>query len=133
MKEFLDDLEKKMLNEKHRVYGKTKILNTEELKKIFSSELFDYVKVVLLFGSRAVGNFHDRSDYDFAVLADETKDDSWGVISKVWADVGSALHLEEIDYDVIDLTTATPQMKSSICKGYEILKGNSDDISRIFR
>jgi len=122
-----------MLNEKHRIYGKTKILEKEELKKIFNSEPFNYVKIVLLFGSRAVGNFHTRSDYDFAVFADETADDGWGVLSKIWVDVGSTLHLEEIDYDVIDLARFTPQMKRSICKGYEILKGNRDDISRILK
>ncbi len=121
-----------MLNEKHRFYGKTKKFNTEELKKLFNSLMFDYIKIVLLFGSRAIGEQHERSDYDFAVLVrDDAVDDGWGIYSKVWADIGKEFGLDEVDYDVIDLSKATPEMLSSIKKGYIILKGDKDDISRI--
>ncbi len=121
-----------MLNEKHRFYGKTKIFDNKELKDFFNSLVFDYVKIVLLFGSRAVGTQHDRSDYDFAVLvSDNIVDDGWGVLSKVWGDVGKELGLDEVDYDVIDLSNATSEMLSSINKKYIVLKGNQDDISRI--
>ena len=121
-----------MLNEKHRFYGKTRKFDVEGLISSFNSSVFDYVNIVLLFGSRAVGTQHDRSDYDFAVLVgDDAVDDGWGIYSKVWADIGKELGLDEVDYDVIDLSKATPEMLSSIKKGYIILKGDKDDISRI--
>ena len=45
--------------------------------------------------------------------------------------IGKELGLDEVDYDVIDLSKAIPEMLSSIKKGYIILKGDKDDISRI--
>ena len=122
-----------MINEKHRYYGKTKVISLEELSKVFHSELFNYIDIVLLFGSRAVGSFHDRSDYDFAVLSRDEESEAWGIISKVWVDIGSVFALDEVDYDVIDLSRLTPQMKTSIKNGYKIVKGSQDDISRILR
>lgn len=122
-----------MLNEKNRFYGTTKLISLDELKSIFDSEIFKYLKVVLLFGSRASGEFHPRSDYDFAVVFDEDDSEVWGVLSKVWVDVGRELKLKEIDYDIIDITTASPEMLQSINKEYIILKGDKDDISRLLR
>lgn len=121
-----------MLNEKHRFYGQTKKIDTEALQKFFSASLFVYIKIVILFGSRAVGTQHARSDYDFAILVkDDAVDEGWGVYSKVWADIGNELGLDEVDYDVIDLSKATSEMLSSIKKGYKVLKGDQDDISRV--
>ncbi|PHQ90969.1 MAG: hypothetical protein COB42_04190 [Sulfurimonas sp.] len=120
-----------MLNEKHRYYGKTKCITLDNLKNIFTSQFFEYLDIVILFGSRARGNFHERSDYDFAILCKENNDEAWGIISKVWVDIGSALKLDEVDYDVIDLSTTTPEMKNSINNGYIVLKGKNNDISRI--
>ena len=121
-----------MLNEKHRFYGKTKKFEIEELQNCLSTSLFEYIKIVLLFGSRARGTQHARSDYDFAILVrDDTVDEGWGIDSKVWSDLGEQLGLDEVDYDVIDLSKATSEMLSSIKKGYTVLKGDRDDISRI--
>ena len=120
-----------MLNEKQRYYGKTKVLELEKLKNTFAHKPFDYLTTVLLFGSRALGTHHDRSDYDFAVYYKNTETKGWGTLSKVWVDVGEAFKLDEVDYDVIDLSVMTPEMKQSIVKGYIVLKGSEDDISRI--
>ncbi len=122
-----------MLNEKQRYYGKTKALSLEKLKNIFASDTFDYLSIVLLFGSRALGTHHDRSDYDFAVYYENEETKGWGILSKVWVDVGEAFKLDEVDYDVIDLSVMTFEMKQSIVKGYKVLKGSEDDISRILR
>ena len=88
-------------------------------------------RIVILFGSRALGTSHERSDYDFAVLLKSDKADAWGKMSKVWVDIGYNFKLDEVDYDVIDLLTVTKEMKHSISNGYIILKGDKDDISRI--
>lgn len=37
------------------------------------NEKIPYVKMLVLFGSRATGNIHEGSDWDFAVLYDEDK------------------------------------------------------------
>ena len=120
-----------MLNEKQRYYGKTKVLELETLKSTFTSKSFDYLTMVLLFGSRALGTHHDRSDYDFAVYYEDTESEGWGMLSKVWVDIGEVFKLDEVDYDVIDLSTVTPEMKQSISKGYIVLKGSEDDILRV--
>ena len=121
-----------MLNNKHRFYGRTKQLSLEELKNGFSSQPLKYIDIALLFGSRAIGEEHARSDYDFAILVrDDSIDEGWGVYSKVWSDVAQVFGLNEVDYDIIDLSKVTAEMRSSIKKGYKVLKGDQDDISRI--
>jgi len=122
-----------MLNDKSRFYGKTRKIDSIEFQKVFNSSDFDYLDVVLLFGSRAIGDFHERSDYDFAVLVNTNSKDEWGLLSKVWNDIGCIFSLSEIDYDVIDLENLTDEMKDSINRGYEIIKGKEDDISRILK
>ncbi len=120
-----------MLNEKSRYYGSTKTISLKELKNVFNSSLFEYIDIVILFGSRAKENYHKRSDYDFAVLVNSDAYDDWGIITKVWTDIGKNLKLDEVDYDVVDLSTVTNEMKSSILSGYKIIKGSQDDISRV--
>jgi len=122
-----------MLNEKHRYYGKTKYIDLDKLKETFNSRVFDYIDIVVLFGSRAMGNFHERSDYDFAIKCQEDKTDPWGILSKAWIDIGSTFKLDEVDYDIIDLSNITIEMKDSINNGYIILKGTEDDISGLLR
>jgi len=58
-----------MLNEKSRFYGKTKLISIAALKNVFNAKLFDYLDIVILFGSRALETSHERSDYDFAVTS----------------------------------------------------------------
>ena len=67
-----------MFYEKSRIYGTTKRLDIETLKKLFNDERLSFVKVALLFESRAERKEHLRSDYDFALLMDEKADDGWG-------------------------------------------------------
>jgi len=120
-----------MLNDKVRFYGKTKNIDLEEFRTVFANENFDYLDIVLLFGSRVIGDFHERSDYDLAVLVNDSHNDGWGPLSKVWSDIGISFGLNEIDYDVIDLQNLTDEMKDSIKNGYKIIKGDKSDISRI--
>ena len=42
----------------------------EKLRTIFSS--FDKVQKVILFGSRAKGDYHEGSDIDFAIIGEQT-------------------------------------------------------------
>lgn len=65
------------------------------------------------------------------MVKDDNVDEGWGVYAKVWSDIGQKFGLDEVGYDVIDLSQATREMISSIKKGYKVLKGDQGDISRI--
>jgi len=109
-----------------RIYGKTKQIDTEQLKTVFSS--LPYVQVALLFGSRATGKSHSRSDYDFAVLLDHVPQESWGILSKVWSDLTEQLGLGDEDMDIADLERADNVLLQSISEGYIILKGDPNGV-----
>jgi predicted nucleotidyltransferase len=50
-------------------------LTIEKLREL-SQQLPDkipYLKMLVLFGSRATGNIHEKSDWDFAALYDKDK------------------------------------------------------------
>ena len=118
-----------MLNDKNRNYGKTKELTVAELKDGFAS--LDYVDIAILFGSRAAGSAHDKSDYDFALLMKKDADEIWGMESKAWSDIHDIFSLDDCDYDVINLARTSQAMKDSIKTGYIVLKGDKDDISEL--
>ena len=117
---------------KSRPYGKTKVISIEELKQLFQDERLSYVKLALLFGSRAIGNSHLKSDYDFALLMEDLPNESWGMVAKAWGDVGDILDLPEYDYDVIDLSHVNNALISSIKEGYVVLKGDENEFRRLF-
>lgn len=48
------------------------IENLRELSEQLNEKI-PYLKMLVLFGSRATGNIHEKSDWDFAVLYDEDK------------------------------------------------------------
>ncbi len=84
-----------------------KIPTLEELKALSSKlpEKIPYLKMLVLFGSRARGDIHANSDWDFAALYDEearkgyTKDNAWA-----WFEVSQLLgHIFEINSDQIDV------------------------------
>jgi len=56
-----------------------KIPTIAELKELSSQllEKIPYLKMLVLFGSRATGNINANSDWDFAVLCDEEKYNSY--------------------------------------------------------
>lgn len=116
---------------KNRYLFKTKNLSISTLKELFLDSRLSYINIVLLFGSRALGTNHDKSDYDFVVFSDQELNNPWGDSAKFWDDFSSILPLHECDYDIIDLSNATPLMKKSIQEGYIILKGDQNEIQRL--
>lgn len=114
---------------KSRQYGATKELSTQVLRTHFQS--LSYVKTAFLFGSRASGHAHSKSDYDFALEMEELPDEHWGMQAKAWMDVCDLLGLKEFDVDVVDLRLADGYLKSSIAQNHILIKGAEDDISRL--
>ena len=118
-----------MIDEKSRVYGRTKEISIDALKNAFASSEADFIKVALLFGSRAVGRQHARSDYDFALLMDEKCDAPWGVKAKAYNLIEDLLGLDACDIDIVDLKSADNVVRESIKEGYIVLKGEADAVS----
>jgi len=120
-----------MISGKNRIYGKTKLFTHEQLKELFQDKRFEFIIVALLFGSRAVGSYHDRSDYDFAFFMDKSYNTGWGIKAEAWVAVEEVLGLDDCDFDIVDLEKADEVIKHSIKEGYIILKGDKDEASRI--
>lgn len=114
---------------KNRRYGQTKKLSSEELSRGFAS--LPYIKTVFLFGSRASGKTHSKSDYDFALEMEKLPDEIWGMQAKAWMDVCDVLGLKEYDIDVIDLASADSLLKHSVAENYILLKGDENDVPRL--
>ena len=117
--------------EKNRVYGKTKKIDIDTLKDAFCDDRASFISTALLFGSRADGSYHDRSDYDFAFLMEKTGDETWGVKAKAYNIVYEMLGLDDCDVDIVDLDDMDKVVKESIRECYILLKGDADEVSRI--
>jgi len=120
-----------MINEKSRIYGTVKKLSVDELKDAFARPEAGFIDVALLFGSRAEGTSNVRSDYDFALLMKKDCDTPWGVKSKAYNVLMDILGLDACDLDIVDLSNAESVIMASIKDSYIILKGDSDEISRL--
>lgn len=116
---------------KSRQYGVTKELSMQALRAHF--QLLPYVKTAFLFGSRASGHAHSKSDYDFALEMEELCDEHWGMQAKAWMDVCDLLGLKEFDVDVVDLRFADSYLKCSIAQNYILIKGVENDIPRLLK
>lgn len=117
---------------KNRYYGKVKELSTEQLMSVLQDKKLDYLKIILLFGSRATGKIHPKSDYDFGVVTHDGIVNPWGVLSQVWNDIGDLLNLPECDYDIVDLKNIDKNIINSIQEKYILLKGDNDELQRLF-
>jgi hypothetical protein len=122
-----------MFQESRWVYGKVKDLSPASLKKIFSQ--LPYVRLALLFGSRAIPHSvveNSKSDYDFAVLMDKSTPCDWGHLAKLRTDLGSLLSVPDEDFDIIDLTIASPPLLDSIKMQYLVIKGDFNEVRHLF-
>jgi len=115
-----------------RIYGRTKEINIEELRSKFHSDKLAYIKLAVLFGSRASGRGHFQSDYDFALLSDDNEQAEWGMDAKYWNDIGDVLKLSDCDYDIVNLKKVDSNLLSSIKEHYVILKGDENELQRVF-
>lgn len=114
-----------------RIYGRTKELSVEELRKLFHDTRLEFIEVALLFGSRAKGKTHARSDYDFALLMRKDADMGWGSKARAYIVIQELTGLGDGDIDIVDLTHLSPAIKHTIKEAYIVLKGNEDAIARV--
>ncbi len=72
------------------------------------TEKIPYLKMLVLFGSRATGNTHAKSDWDFAVLYDEDKrnyytKDNPGALFELPILIGEVLQINSDQIDIVEL------------------------------
>ena len=87
-------------------------LTSKDIELIRSAiETHSTIEEVLVFGSRAMGNYKNGSDVDLAIKGDEV---SFRVISRLGAQLNEELPLP-YQFDVIDYATIdTPALKKHI-------------------
>ena len=101
-------------------------LETLQQKALAIGDRLPYLKLLVLFGSRAKGDAYERSDWDFAFLCDEEQrkvaiaDEPYGFL-----EVHSALeHYFEIggEYmDVVDLTRCSQLIAHHVARDGQLL------------
>ena len=75
-------------------------------------EKIPYLKMLVLFGSRATGKTHANSDWDFAALYDEEKrknyinDHDWGWFELPWI-IGNIFGINHEKIDVVELNNSS--------------------------
>lgn len=101
---------------KNRIYGRTKNLTHDEI--VHGISCLEYIKTAFLFGSRASGKIHVRSDYDFAFEMQTVPQEHWGMQARAWMDVCDVFGVKECDVDVVDLSTADLYLKRAIAQNH---------------
>ncbi|MEN8236865.1 MAG: nucleotidyltransferase domain-containing protein [Pseudomonadota bacterium] len=70
-----------------------------------------FVEKMYLYGSRARGDYHSRSDIDLAIVCPSASREEWTVIFEIVEDADTLLHIDCVRYD--GLTDNNP-LKQSI-------------------
>ncbi|MBR8834498.1 MAG: nucleotidyltransferase domain-containing protein [Stigonema ocellatum SAG 48.90 = DSM 106950] len=91
-----------------------KTLTIEELRELAQQlpEKIPYLKMLVLFGSRATGKIHGNSDWDFAALYDEKKrntytiDNDWGLF-EVPLILGKVFVIDPEKIDLVELNNCS--------------------------
>lgn len=83
------------------------------------------LNLLVLFGSRARGNHHTNSDWDFAVIYDPkyprlNYQDAWGWL-KIRQSLETIFNIPEDKIDVVDLDQCSPWLAHSIAQDGQVL------------
>ncbi|BAZ11481.1 hypothetical protein NIES4071_33070 [Calothrix sp. NIES-4071] len=89
-------------------------------------ENIPYVKMLVLFGSRARGDIHANSDWDFAVICDENQrldyvKDNPFLWFELPAKVGEILQINSDIIDVVELDHCSPLMGYHVARDAKVL------------
>jgi uncharacterized protein (DUF433 family)/predicted nucleotidyltransferase len=84
-----------------------------------------YIKLLLLFGSRARGDHNEKSDWDFAFLCDEElrkqhEKGGWDAY-RMWGILQDVYHLGDDQIDVVDLKKCSDILAHSIARDGKVL------------
>ena len=87
-------------------------------------EKIPYLKMLILFGSRVVGNTHNKSDWDFAVTYDSEKinhNTNKNELLQISQIIGEVLQINGDTVDVVDLEKSTPLLAHFIARDGEVI------------
>lgn len=99
----------------------------EELKALFPQlpEKIPYLKMLVLFGSRATGKIHANSDWDFAALYDEeirktliTNPFAWFEVPTI---ISQILNIPDDQVDVVELNNCSPIITHFVARDGKLL------------
>ena len=88
------------------------------------SEKISYLKMLVLFGSRVVGNIHSQSDWDFAVIYDSgqlNQNGNKNELLQISQIISEVLEINEDLVDVIDLEKSTPLLAHFIARDGKLI------------
>lgn len=107
--------------------------NDTSIRETVATALADHpVSVGFLFGSRARGESHDRSDVDVAVVfADSEPGEGGHVDARLALGADLALALGTDDVDVVDLESASPSLVRAVFRDGDRLVGSESDTARL--
>jgi uncharacterized protein YutE (UPF0331/DUF86 family)/predicted nucleotidyltransferase len=102
-------------------------IQEDRLAEIFKDH--DKIIAVYLFGSRVNGNIDKFSDYDFAVLFDESQKDRWNTVGDLLCKAFSVVGQDKAD--VVDLSNQPLWFQQVVIKSGKIIYETSED-KRLF-
>jgi predicted nucleotidyltransferase len=107
-----------------------------ELKQLVPNlvQEIPFLKLLILFGSRATGQNHEDSDYDFALICDQQIYQDWKKKGKSWFSLYSIFEnifeLPNESVDIVDLNRCSPILAHEIANNgkplYEKQAGEYD-------
>ena len=105
----------------------------QSIRETVGATLADHpVSVGLLFGSRARGESHERSDVDVAVaFTDTDPGDPGHVTARLALDADLALALGTDGIDVVDLQSVPQSLVRAIFRDGDRLVGSESDVARL--
>lgn len=86
------------------------------------------IKLIILFGSRAKGTAHKKSDTDIAILADHPL--SYKERGEIAGKAAELCYVSEDDIDTVDLWTASPLLQQQVAQTGKLIFGNNFDFLR---
>lgn len=100
----------------------------EELRELSQKlpEKIPYLKMLVLFGSRAIGKAHENSDWDFAALYDEelrkehVGDNAWALL-EVPLILGQFFQINNDIVDVVELDRRSPLLNYHVARDGKLL------------
>jgi predicted nucleotidyltransferase len=116
-----------------------KQLNIDDLKSLANRivEQIPYLKLLILFGSRARGNYHPSSDWDFALLFDEElrqqhEPDGWSYF-RSWSVLQQVFRLGDEEMDWVELKNASNLLAHAIARDGVVIYESQPGLFEQFR
>ena len=104
---------------------KTPLLAELKLLSLQLAEKILYLKMLVLFGSRATGKNHANSDWDFATLYDEeirniliTDRFAWFEVPTI---IGQFLEIPDTNVDIVELSSCSPIIAHFVARDGKLL------------